>query len=262
VKRPVTFILSLLGLILATAAAAAPAPPIGVWDVVAVNVDTTTARTQAFGVDDPRLVGRRITISEKAVDTNADEGGCVRPLFTDAGEPLPAAFARAFGTTQSGAPLRPADYALTLPETARGAFILIDCSPGLGGGSYANGAPFIATGGDTALLGWNDSAILTLRRRPADARPKPSFDCRHAATKPEKAICASVDLAAMDRSLAAAYGRALAFFNDVNPPQATRLRRDQRRWLAGRAACGSVSECLIQQYSQRISAIVELNGGV
>lgn len=67
----------------------------------------------------------------------------------------------------------------------------------------------------------------------AMAEAGPSFDCKAARTGPEKAICASPALSALDRRVAAAYRNAMAAF-DV-PTQAA-LRTDQRYFLEARNA--------------------------
>lgn len=62
---------------------------------------------------------------------------------------------------------------------------------------------------------------------PAD----PSFDCKAARTKPEKAICADPALAALDRRIAAAYQKAMSA---LDIPGRTALRMDQRAFMEAR----------------------------
>jgi uncharacterized protein YecT (DUF1311 family) len=78
----------------------------------------------------------------------------------------------------------------------------------------------------------------------------PSFDCGRASTPTELAICASPDLAAKDRALAAAYSAALAVLGDE-------LRAGQSAWLKSRNSCGGNGLCLADSMNRRI---VDLQG--
>ena len=62
----------------------------------------------------------------------------------------------------------------------------------------------------------------------------PSFDCANARTKGEIAVCSDAGLAALDRNMAAQYGRAMA---GASPDQAALLRRSRDRFLAYRDHC-------------------------
>ncbi len=85
---------------------------------------------------------------------------------------------------------------------------------------------------------------------PSPASMGPSFDCRKAASADERAICASADLAAIDRQLADAYSAALASADD-----ATAIKAAQRQWIADRQSCGSDGACLAAAYDRRIAAL-------
>ncbi|WP_341988214.1 lysozyme inhibitor LprI family protein [Azorhizobium sp. AG788] len=75
-------------------------------------------------------------------------------------------------------------------------------------------------------------AGLWLAALPAAAAGEgPSFDCKAARSKPEKAICADPALAALDRKMAAAYRKAMAGL-DASGKNA--LRADQRLFLEAR----------------------------
>jgi uncharacterized protein len=65
------------------------------------------------------------------------------------------------------------------------------------------------------------------------------FDCAKAATRVERAICASPDLSVLDGNLASAYAEALVVIKD-----GSKLRAEQRTWLAKRDECmNRVSVC-------------------
>jgi uncharacterized protein YecT (DUF1311 family) len=228
-----------------------------IWDIVGVRIDTAATRTQAFGIDDPRLVGRRIQFTRTNIDTNADEGGCEQPRYIEA--PLASGTAPGNGLPTTATQL--GDYGITLPATDPVALVRIFCRPALGGGVYDNGTPFLRTGPTTALLAWNDLAMLELRLRSPDAMARPSFDCRHAASSTERAICGSFDLASLDTSMSKAYAGAVKAMVDYEPSQRNQLRREQRRWLANRSECNAQEKCLLARYAERIAAIMALQEG-
>lgn len=81
----------------------------------------------------------------------------------------------------------------------------------------------------------------------ADPAASPSFDCKRAATKAEKIICADNLLAMSDHDLAAVWGDLRA----GTPPSALpALLRDQRDWIARRNRC-MIAACISNLYFSR-----------
>lgn len=78
---------------------------------------------------------------------------------------------------------------------------------------------------------------------------KPSFDCRKAGNAAERAICADGNLAALDRKMAATYRSVSRRVSGANK---TRLRREQRGWLAERNRCGGNRGCINNLYRLRL----------
>ena len=58
--------------------------------------------------------------------------------------------------------------------------------------------------------------------------PGPSFDCASAKTATEKLLCSNVELAALDRAMAAAYRTAQ---RGLDADERSKLRSDQLGWL-------------------------------
>ncbi|WP_426439907.1 lysozyme inhibitor LprI family protein [Bradyrhizobium genosp. P] len=86
---------------------------------------------------------------------------------------------------------------------------------------------------------------------------KPSFDCRKARRAVEKAICASPELADLDREINASTVRAIR--EAQNPSQARELQRDQDQFIAGRnAEFGKPGYDLQKAMRERLQRI---NGG-
>ena len=80
----------------------------------------------------------------------------------------------------------------------------------------------------------------------------PSFDCDKASTPTEYTICASDDLSALDRELAAAYKAAKGNLGKGSKA-ATTLLDEQHQWNKEKSfTCGDDVECLSKTYQKRI----------
>ena len=86
---------------------------------------------------------------------------------------------------------------------------------------------------------------------------RPSFDCANARTKSEIAVCADSGLAALDRNMAAQYGRAMA---GASPDQAALLKRTRDRFLSYRDECPNRS-CIADAYVGRMREIRDIIEG-
>lgn len=81
---------------------------------------------------------------------------------------------------------------------------------------------------------------------------RPSFDCSHAKLADELAVCASVQLAALDRQLSQLY---YARVDMLDGDARLAFRRQQGDWLGQRKLCGSNAACVSQAYSSRIAVL-------
>ena len=91
--------------------------------------------------------------------------------------------------------------------------------------------------------------------RPATARP--SFDCANARTHGEVAVCSDAGLAALDRNMAAQYGRSM---NVATPQQQALLRRTRDRFLGYRDRCPN-NACIGDAYVGRMREIRDIMEG-
>lgn len=91
--------------------------------------------------------------------------------------------------------------------------------------------------------------------RPLGARP--SFDCAGARSTGEIAVCSSAGLAALDRTMAAQYGRALAL---ASPSQRRLLQQTRDRFLSYRDSCPN-NACIGDAYTGRMSEIRDIMEG-
>jgi uncharacterized protein YecT (DUF1311 family) len=80
-----------------------------------------------------------------------------------------------------------------------------------------------------------------------------SFACGKARSVVEQAICASPTLAGYDRSVAAAYRRALGLAGD----DVGAVKQAQLEWLRSRDACGANAECLDQTMRERVDQLMQ-----
>lgn len=92
--------------------------------------------------------------------------------------------------------------------------------------------------------------------RPNPRAPAASFDCLNARSEVERAICASNELATLDRHLGEAYADKLTWADDAAKLAA--LRQAQRAWLRQRdASCRgpAISACLTAMYQKRLKEL-------
>jgi uncharacterized protein YecT (DUF1311 family) len=80
--------------------------------------------------------------------------------------------------------------------------------------------------------------------------PQPSFNCAKAGTAPERAICASHELAQLDRAVAQAYRARVG-----SAAQPGLVLQRQRAWLQSREGCGGAQQCLAKSMRQRIAQL-------
>lgn len=92
---------------------------------------------------------------------------------------------------------------------------------------------------------------------PSQSSAQPSFNCANARTKGELAVCSDSGLAALDRDMAAQYGRAASA---ASPGQQALLRRTRDRFLAYRDHCPNRS-CMADAYRGRMNEIRDIMAG-
>jgi len=234
--------------------------------------------------------GRETRYVEDAVDLNGDgrnelivhvvgttacgSGGCPTLVFTPAGDGY--RLVATIGLTYppiAVAPERSHGWRNLIVRIGGGGAQAGDVALAFDGTSYpknptVRGAGVTPSNGDgdiviAAFASFDETTPLTAGDVPAVAVPVaapvptatasgPSFDCAKASLPAEKAICASPELAALDRELAST-------FNDTvrngAAAQQNRQRTAQKAWLARRNACATTADtpvCLRETYRRRI----------
>lgn len=247
----------LLGACCVAGCAAAATPPSqlqGTWEVVQVAVDHSDQPHWAWFPDDPRLLGRMLQIGATGIALDDDSRACTQPTLSDLAPgklqdfigqrfPRPARF-----DTPTAPTLH--DFGLDLPD-APVAPVQIHCTPDT---SPWNGAWLVPLPAGRLLTNYdNGGYVLVLQRREPGAPIRASFACSKARSTVEQAICASPTLAGYDRSVAAAYRRAL----DVARDAAAAVKQAQIKWLRSRDACGANAECLGQAMRERVEQLMQ-----
>lgn len=80
----------------------------------------------------------------------------------------------------------------------------------------------------------------------------PSFDCDHASSASERAICASDQLCALDCIVSVAFERA----KQADDADVGELKRSRRAWLVRRDGCGDHPECLHEALRPRAAELL------
>lgn len=237
------------------ASAAVPPPELqGTWEVVQVAVDQRDQPHWAWFPDDPRLLGRRLEIGAAGIALDDDSRACPQPALSDLapgklqdfiGQRLPR-------PARPDTPTAPTlhDFGLDLADAAV-APVQIHCTPD---SSPWNGAWLVPLPAGRLLTNYdNGGYVLLLQRREPGAAIHASFACDKAHSAVERSICASPTLAGYDRSVAAAYRRALGLAGD----DAGAVKQAQVEWLRSRDACGADAECLGKTMRERVEQLMQ-----
>jgi hypothetical protein len=235
-------------------AATPPNTLAGTWEVVHVAVDHGDQPHWLYFPEDPRLLGRLVSISASELSIDNDSRVCRSPSITA----LPKAGLQKFigqrfpRPPQEGTPMQPtlADFELAIAD-ASVVPEQIGCS---NEASEWQGAWIVPVAPERLLTNYDNSGfVLVLERRNGPGLIKPSFACAKARSAVEQAICSSATLAGYDRSVAAAYRRALSLAGD----ESADVRQEQTRWLASRNACGSDAACLAKSMRERTAQLMQ-----
>ncbi len=251
--------LAALGVAVAAMQACAAAPPPaalqGDWEVAQVGVDENDQPHWRYEPGDPRLVGRALTIGAHG-ELSFDFGKSPCPSVDWVARP-PAKLSDLVGRTfprPPGAdlPRLPALADFGLPLDDRQVVALDADCPGAPPARW-NRAWFASLGVDKMVVAYDGDLLLVLARVARGAAPVASFACSAARTPTEKAICGSRALAGYDRSLAAAWRRALKRHADDKAA----FEQAQRAWLATRDACGGDAACISDRLQERLDVLMQ-----
>jgi uncharacterized protein YecT (DUF1311 family) len=204
--------------------------------------------------DDPQLLGRELLIRPDTITFTGDEKPtCQQSTWKTRTLEWSKLFAKTFSRSPGDGKPLPSDFGLKIDKAAKATYYEICPPPGaVSQALAAHYRRWVAQReADVLVMHYSDQVLLTLRRRPKDAKPRASFDCGKASTPTETTICASFELAGWDRSVATAFKQALK----RSPGKAENLRVDQRRWLTKRDACGAKTDCIDEMLWRRVEEL-------
>ncbi|HET7561230.1 MAG TPA: lysozyme inhibitor LprI family protein [Rhodanobacteraceae bacterium] len=236
-----------------SAATAVPAGLLGQWQVIQVAVDGSDQPHWLYFPNDPRLLGRLLTVDQDVIQRADGSLACKSPTFAALPtETLQHFIGRNFRRPPAyETPPLPtlADFDLHLPNVAVSP-LQIHCKSQ---DPFWDDTWWVLTGNRMLIGKPGGPDVLVLRRLSPHEPIRASFDCAKASSVVEKTICDSRALATYDRSVAAAYrGRLLR----TDKPRAV-IQKAQRRWLKTRDACGANAACLEQSMRQRVDDLMQ-----
>lgn len=234
-----------------------PSDIIGTWDVVHVAVDPSDQPHWLYYPDDPRLLGRTLLITHSEASLNDGARSCLEVEWsaetTDPNLLVASSFPR---TSNVGTPPAVSLKDLGLADEVKPVQVVrATCRYK---GQVVNVRPwsstwFVRQNSRNLLMRYGTSALLVFQLRAPDQPYKPSFDCQGELNSSEHAICQHLELAAFDRSVAAAYGRA----KSLRPGELARLRLEQTKWVAERNSCAADAACLLKTMRERVQLLMQ-----
>ncbi|MGB3271253.1 MAG: lysozyme inhibitor LprI family protein [Rhodanobacter sp.] len=234
-------------------AARSPADLAGIWTVTRVAVDQEDQPHWLYFPDDPRLLGRQVSIGDAEVSIDNASRPCEQPSFTTLARTDLQAFIgqRFLRPSREGVPSHPtlADFGLAASKGAVVPLQLGCTNPA----SEWNGAWVVALAPNRLMTNYDNSGYVLVLERDAGHAATPSFACAKASGPAERAICHSATLAGYDRSVAAAWRRALSLAGG----DSAELRQAQKDWLKTRNDCGSDVDCLGKSMRERVDALMQ-----
>jgi uncharacterized protein YecT (DUF1311 family) len=238
-----------------------PTALIGSWEVERVAVDRADQMHWSMRPDNPLLLFRELLISTERVRFNGSKLDCKQTSWKAHSVTWAYLFSHGFprpGASPVGSRTSAADFDFAVAKNGSAtAYSLCPPLDGRPRGAFPVDTWVALNGLDQLAMHLDTQVLLILRRRPADAKPRPSFDCTKATTPTERAICGNFDLAGWDRSIAAAF-RAASKGRAEREPE---LLQQQKQWLRERDACGATVSCIDDHLWRRVDELVQIDQG-
>lgn len=233
----------------------------GDWEVKNVYVSTNISSRPDLISEDPNLVGRTVKFSDSSIQgAILVSEGCRLPAFSKRSPiSLNSLVARTAGEESSDKSA--GEYDLPLAGSTSVTPYLVSCKSGLFGPEGEGISNWVIKYEDNKILtNWDSQTYLLLEKLPAKLTPVPSFDCKKATSKTEKAICSDYELSSSDRSVALAYSISEQYIKGIGidvKNELEALKVSQRNWLKERNSCGDNTQCISDKMQNRVSVLVE-----
>ncbi len=243
-----------------------PTTLLGTWQVTKVLIDTKATHKPDYQYNDPILKGRLVWISPDRLTMGTPHEKQCNSATVSSMRITPEKLIKDSMAGRGEEPQipTPKDFGLQLARNLPVDAHRINCNgrlfhPSLGQLDGINGVWVIVLPNGQLAMRYYGESILILSRLPANAKPKPSFDCSKAKTPVEKTICGSVELASFDLSVAESYKQNIKGFTEGKDSLAVkRVKAAQRAWLKKRDACGTDAACLKKTMEDQLEAMADL----
>jgi len=242
-------------------------PPslIGSWQVSEVLVDTGATRKLDYQYNDPAVKGRFFSITpDVIVPGTLEKISCKNPAIAHKSTTVAALIKDSLGGRGFDPEIpTPKDYGFPLAADTHINYMTFKCEgrvwTSLGKTGGIRGAWIVLLPSGQLAVRWYGETILILNRLPANAKPKPSFNCSKATTGTEKAICGSIELASFDLSVNESYKQNIRGFKEGKDLLAVkRVKACQKAWLKKRDACGANAACLKKTMEEQLEVLGDL----
>jgi uncharacterized protein YecT (DUF1311 family) len=242
------------------AVAAAPNELQGSWEVTQVAVDTLDQPHWGYEPDDPRVLGRILVLgADGSIDFNLGREACARVEWRSEGQTMLSTLVAKTYSRPARKDLKRSpsleDFGLHLADRSVAPWRAV--CPAAGSAKapailWAN-AWFVRLDGQQLAVGYQSNLLLILTRAQIAPPYRPSFACTGALNVTEAAICNSLSLAGLDRSVHAAYQRSLK----RRAEEKSAVIEEQRQWIKARNQCGADSGCIEDRMSERIELLMQ-----
>lgn len=233
----------------------------GEWRVISVRLDNLASTLTGITVNDPHYVGRKVIFNNGSVSGNLDETvNCNSAQFNvQQAVSLDKLLTLTSGTRHTE-PQNPKadDYGFKAQNLSP---VLITCKEGKFGPKGESIGNWVALDQDNMLItNWYDNSYLVMKRIDKAEKIAPSFNCKAALNRTEKAICNNNELASWDNSVNQAYKTLILQQQKVMPDDKdilNEIKVGQSTWLKKRNQCQDDTACLEKSMKERVDAITQ-----
>jgi uncharacterized protein YecT (DUF1311 family) len=231
-------------------------PPglLGTWDVEQVAVDGQDQIHWDYRPNDPQYLYRALFIAGNNIRFNGSNFHCTQERWVSHSVTWAKLLAKGFPRPPvGGRKVTPTVDDFDLKVSAAASVVAFPiCEGKTGKAAFPTGMWVAVMASDKIALKIDSSGFFILSRRAAGAQPRASFACAKATSPTEKTICGDYDLAAWDRSVAAAWRKVIE-----RKPGDDELLIGQKDWLKKRDGCGADATCIQRQMFGRVERLVQ-----
>ncbi len=236
-----------------------PAALLGIWDVVGVRVDNEDQPRWRYFPDDLRFVGTELIVEPDRVTWDmytVCSNVSWRINRSKWGSYLrgPSMRRPPSGSHPNGSYPTPSSFGINATANTSFNGYTLHCGGIDGKNNPLDHDGYILSADKQTLYRPNNEMFMVLQRRTVGTKPEPGFRCEGALSAAQRAICASVPMAALDRSVMTLWTR---YFDGAFCKGSDRGRclEEQRTWLLERDSCGADLRCI----AEKTRGIIETN---